>query len=373
MHKIVIVFGNNHLNSLGIVRSLGEYGIRPVCVMSAHDKGFVFDSKYPIIKCFQDNLVDGLNYIIRQYGNEQEKPIVLPSCDIAAHLLEINYEKLKSRFHIHHANKSGVITQYMDKSIIGILAKKYGLNIPRTWVYKKGGSVPCVTFPCFIKAASSILHPNKIAKICYNHEELSSFVKTTDCSSLVIQEYIDKENELCLHGFSINHGKDVYIPYQMSYLQLPAVSFGARVKMKRFSNDILFKAIKELIEDIGYVGIFSVEFIIGKNGICYFTEMNFRNDGYSYFSTKGGASIPYLYCLSIFQNKLVTPSKKIKDELVGINEIYYYAQSVYNNNISLFTYIRHLLLSDALLLFNLKDLKPVFHARIGYSPPIPSR
>ena len=369
MHKIVIVFGNNHLNSLGIVRSLGEFGIRPVCVMSAYDKGFVFDSKYPIVKCFQNSLEDGLNFIIQQYGNEKEKPIVIPSCDTAAHLLDIHSENLNSRFHIHYANKPGVITQYMDKLTIGVLAKKHGLHIPNTWIYEKGDRIPNVTFPCFIKAASSILHPNKIAKICYNHEELSSQIKTIGCPRIVIQDYVDKENEMCLHGFSINHGKDIYIPYQMTYLQLPAMSFGARVKMKKFSNNILFEAIKKLIEDIGYVGIFSVEFVIGKNGICYFTEINFRNDGYSYFSTKGGASIPYLYCLSIIQNELVVPSNKIKDEFVGINEIYYYAQSVHNNNISLFTYIRHLLLSNALLLFNLRDFKPVFHARIGYNPP----
>lgn len=77
----VIVFGSNHLNALGIVRGLGQNGVSPICILTENNRGFVFDSKYPAFCVFQQDAAEGLDYIIQHYGNEEEKPIIIPSCD----------------------------------------------------------------------------------------------------------------------------------------------------------------------------------------------------------------------------------------------------------------------------------------------------
>lgn len=368
MKNKVIVFGNNHLNALGIVRSLGENDINPICVLTGNHRGFVFDSKYPDTCVFQPDVKQGLDFIIHYFENEIEKPIIIPCGDMVVHILDINFNNLSSGFYIHHANEVGKLTSFMNKERVGLLAAKYGLLIPRTWVYKKGNSIPMVTFPCFVKALSSLYAKKKIAEICYSIEELEAVIEKTKCQQLVIQEWIDKMDELCLMGFSINRGEDVCLPYQMNYLQLPSKSFGARVQLTVFKDNDLYNVIKMLIKEIGFVGLFSAEFIIDKKGDRYFTEINFRNDGYSYFSTKGGFSLPYYFCMSLLRKQLVFPNKEIKQKLIGVNELYYYAQCCQSKKISFCRFIKDVLSADALLLGNLKDPKPVFHARVGYYP-----
>ena len=65
--------------------------------------------------------------------------------------------------------------------------------------------------------------------------------------------------------------------------------------------------IKTLMNEVGYVGLFSVEFMHDKkDSLIYFTEINFRNDGTNSFIVHGGVNLPYLH----YQDLLGLPHKK---------------------------------------------------------------
>lgn len=133
----IIVIGANHSNTLGAVRSLGEEGVKPICVLHGNGTGLIFDSKYPNFCVYRPNVRECLEYIKENFSNEKYKPIILPCEDIASSLIDLNYNDLKNDFYIHNAGEQGRITHYMDKRTIGLLAEKHGFKIPKTWIYTK--------------------------------------------------------------------------------------------------------------------------------------------------------------------------------------------------------------------------------------------
>lgn len=53
--------------------------------------------------------------------------------------------------------------------------------------------------------------------------------------------------------------------------------------------------VERFMKEIGYTGLFSMEFIRGKDGKDYFLEINMRNDGNSYCATSAGCNLPFLF------------------------------------------------------------------------------
>ena len=73
--------------------------------------------------------------------------------------------------------------------------------------------------------------------------------------------------------------------------------------------------IKTLMNEVGYVGLFSVEFMHNKkDGLIYFTEVNFRNDGENAFIVHEGVNLPFLHFQDLLDKpkKLFTPTTKSK-------------------------------------------------------------
>lgn len=65
-HKFVIL-GDDHFNPLGIVRSLGEIGIKPDVIVVGGDEHLISSSKYPAIVTFVTCLDDSLNLLRNKY------------------------------------------------------------------------------------------------------------------------------------------------------------------------------------------------------------------------------------------------------------------------------------------------------------------
>lgn len=88
--NIVIVFGNDHTNSVGVIQSLGKVGYRSIGLVYGFKNDFVKSSKYvdSLItgKDAQDCIVKLLN---TDLGYLQKLPIIA-TCDMAALTLERN-------------------------------------------------------------------------------------------------------------------------------------------------------------------------------------------------------------------------------------------------------------------------------------------
>ena len=101
--KKVIVLGNDHTNSLGIIQSLGKEGYYMIA--------FVWGLKTDILRCSKylkeihsgKNIDSCIAKILKYNIGEDEKIPIIACCDAAALALERNADKLRERFVFEHA------------------------------------------------------------------------------------------------------------------------------------------------------------------------------------------------------------------------------------------------------------------------------
>lgn len=363
----VIVFGCNHLNMLGLVRSLGEKGIRPYCILLNSADGLVFRSKYPAMCHFASTPQEGYQYIVDHYSNEPVKPILLSSDDVTETIFDRNATALRKHFIVPAADEDGRVTFLMEKYNIANLAVKYGLHVPKMWIIACGDDIPeGMQFPVFTKSLKSIDGGKQENGKCDCKEDLIQSINNSRARALLVQTYIEKETELDFPG--VADGKTVFLPFVLKYIRFSENAYGGYVRLERTEQSAFLDNIRQLVIETKYKGMFSVEFILGKDGVTYFTEINFRHDGQSYFTTTGGANLPYLYCKSCVENELTT-NCKINKTVVGMNELVDFYQSVSTNKISKFKWIWQCLFADSHLLWNSKDNGPFWYTiKNGYNP-----
>ena len=83
MSEYIVFVSKEHYNQLGIVRTLGEAGIKPVTVIVEGDLRFVGQSKYVKKRHYVKSSEDGVKLIIDQYARKGEKSFILTGDDVA--------------------------------------------------------------------------------------------------------------------------------------------------------------------------------------------------------------------------------------------------------------------------------------------------
>lgn len=197
-----IVFGAEHYNPLGIVRSLGEYGIKPIGIFVKNDRKIASKSKY-LKECFYvDSIQDGYNLLMAKFAHLEKKPFVYLSDDKSVSLFDNKYNALKDNFYFFNAKEAGGINKYLDKYTQCQLAEKCGIPIAKTWVVSKNEYPDDLVYPIMTKASISTIDNWKSdVFICNNKDDLEEAYNKIKSKRIVLQQYIKKKNELCLDGY----------------------------------------------------------------------------------------------------------------------------------------------------------------------------
>lgn len=98
-----------------------------------------------------------------------------------------------------------------------------------------------------------------------------------------------------MEGCSIIEEKDVLISIASTYNYQLEDSYSPYMTVSNLENDDLKTKLKNMIEDIGFEGIFEIEFLIDQDNSLYFLEINFRNSTWSYASTVAGMPLPIIW------------------------------------------------------------------------------
>lgn len=306
-----IVLGAEHYNSLGIVRSLGEEGIKPIVITINTKLKITSASKYCGEIYHVDTLEQAVDMILRngfEGMRHGEKIFVLASDDITTSYFDQRYEELKGQFYFYNAGAPGRITETMEKNRLCELAAKYGFLIPETYKVKIGEIPEGLTYPVLTKADDSFGRNWKAAThICHNEEELKKAFEVIEQDRILIQRYIRKKNELCLDGYTWNHGKNVFIGIASSYKYVLPDRYSYYMDIFNFHNEKLQKCLEGIFSEIGFEGIFSVEFLVDAEGNLYFLEINFRNSTWSYASTKVGMNLVTGWCSAMLEGERHVP------------------------------------------------------------------
>lgn len=356
----VIVFGCNHQNMLGLVRSLGEKGIRPYCVLLKSKDGTVFCSKYPAFCHFAESPEAGYQYIIEHYSNEDVKPILLSSDDVTETLFDRNASKLREHFIVPAAEEDGRITFLMSKFNIASLANQYGFVTPKMMILKKEDTIPNdLDYPVFTKSVKSIDGGKKEERKCNNANELKGVLEKCKSDGLLVQQFIDKKDEIDFIGYAA-HGQ-VYMPYIQHQLRFSDHAYGGYHRFDKLEDGEFIGRIKNMIREIRFQGLFSVEFLVDKNNNWYFTEINFRHDGHDYLITSVGVNLPWLYCCAVTGEDVELQPKPKKNSFTGMNEIVDISQFVVTKKISPIKWFWQFITADTHILWNWHDMGPVKH------------
>ena len=321
MKNELIIIGGNHHNTLGVIRALGYKGLKPILLLITDDANpFVGYSKY-IDKCeVLKSKHDIVPFLIEYAKNIECKAVIFSCADFVTAELDNSYDLLHEHYYLPTANGQGICNHYMDKNTMAKLAQNVGVNIPRTWIAepKKQVDLSEIHFPCIVKPLASIYGSKAQIRIFDKKDLLLSYLDEHKDKRFIIQEYIDKDFEYQLIGCSLNYGDEIIIPgYSKCIRPCPGTNTGF-LEYKPFDDfKCEINACKEFIKQIGYQGLFSMEYLRDKKGNDYFMEINMRNDGNGICVTGAGVNLPYIwyqYCVGGDYKKEV--SNVIKDIFV---------------------------------------------------------
>lgn len=302
MNNEILIIGGNHQNPLGVIEALGRKGLRSnVLIVSNCKNSFVLKSKYIKRGWICKDYKEALTCIRKRFKDRNRKAVVFACCDDAASMLDLNYDELKNYLILPGVEEQGKLTQWMDKERMVKEAVKIGLFVPQTWIINKSSNLSKIEYPCVTKSMSSINNGKSEFSLCKNESELVYFMRNKAHNEQIqIQKFIDKEYEFQYLGLSLHSGKEIiipgrtHIPKTTNFNNITFLHYG---KCRETDNiDTFYKTLR-FIEITKYSGLFSMEFMHGKDGKDYFLEMNFRNDGNGICVTSAGTNLPYIWYL----------------------------------------------------------------------------
>lgn len=294
-HKHIVFCGDN-MNALGLIRSVGEKDLTPIIVNYTPQPYLINHSKYAKFFYQVDSAEAGLDLIIKKWGSESEKPFIYTMDEYTTMLLDKHYNELIDKFYFFNCGKAGALAYYQDKKNLCDLAEQCGIPQPKGEVLKKGELPKALRYPVLTKVTLSIKGGWKDdVFICQNAEELKEAYTHIKADELLVQEYIEKKNELCIDGISINGGEYTFFSYTSEYLRMSKQSFGNYMRFIPYENQEVKDKITDILKRSHYTGLFDAECLIGKDGKLYFLEINFRNSAWSYAYTYGGINLPYYW------------------------------------------------------------------------------
>lgn len=358
-----IVIGEEHYTPLGVIRSLGEYGIKPVAMILKSDRGRIASVSKYINKLYRINTYEETLSLLKKYKNLNVKPIVIPCDDIIVGLLDNQYNELKDYFIVSNAGVQGRISYFEQKKVLCDLAFISGLRVAKTWPVKRGEIPDDIEYPVITKPGSSYEGWKQDYYICKSREELILAFEKIKGKDLLLQQYIQKINELCLDGIAINNGKDIMIAISSNYTYILPDYYSMEMIISNFENEYIRSSVNHMLEKIGYNGIFSIEFLIDNDNKLWFLEINFRNSTWSYASTKLGMNLPILWAQGMLVGKIPSDSlKRIPSGYKAMAEVPDFEQRVRKHKMLSFQeWLQEVKSCDCLFFYSSRDLKPFLY------------
>lgn len=361
-HKF-IVFCRDHNNPLGMCWSLAKEGISPIVVLIGEKPSMVNHSNC-VREYYQFNtLAEGFSFIVNSYKNEPFKPFLLTGQDELTEYVDQHYNEIKDFFYTYNDGAQGAITFNNQKDVQCRIAEECGIHSPKGVVLKKGEVPQGLRYPIFTKVTMATRGAWKQdVHICKNEKELTDAWSEIEADEMLVQEFIEKKNELCIDGFSIKGGEEIFLSYTSEYIRFSNKSFGNYMRMKKYNNEDVKNKIKSMIRKTGYSGIFCVECIIDKNEDLYFLEVNYRYSGWGYAHTYGGVNLPLLWAKSTLANKIDENSIVLRETpFTAMDEIADFSDILNHKTVSIFTWFRQFISCDCCYTYNKVDKAPFYN------------
>lgn len=291
----IIVIGNTHHNTLGMVRCIGKIDLLCDLILVDSVPSYIAKSRYVKSTHYLSTENEIIDFLMSKYRDEKSKCIILCCTDTVESILDMNYEKLKDYFYFFNAGEVGKVTSFMNKQTQIDLAKSVGISVPFSIEYN--GNINDVIFPCIIKPIQSICGGKHIES-CNDTKTLKNALRNfSSTDKILIQQRINKQSEIVILGVSVN-GSVIIPGYILKHRDFNGGTLYSSVcAIEELPKNLVMKC-KELISIMHYEGLFGIEFIKDKNDF-YFIEINLRNDATTYAMAIAGVNLPEIYITSL--------------------------------------------------------------------------
>lgn len=360
-HRFVVV-GEEHYNPLGVIRALGEQGINPDFIAIEGKSKVASKSKYVRKNHYVSDFHKAYDVLTEEYGGQKEKPFVITTDDDIQQLLDENYDRMSKEFIFFNAGENGRITKYMNKKEILDLAVKHGLQVLPTVMVDRGKIPSDLAYPIITKSISPNVGGWKAdVHICNNADELRSAYENIKSPQVLLQRFIEKKNEYCLDGFAVNRGRKMFVPTASSYNYPIRGYYSPYMTVYPFDDEKMKTALTGMLSEIGFEGIFSIEFLIDGDGTYYFTEINFRNSTWAYIAAKLGMPLPILWAEAMLSGDINKGWYKIiPDHYTAMVEPIDYAKRIWGGDITLADWLIDFKMTDCPFYLDFNDPEPFY-------------
>ena len=313
----IIILSRNYSNGLAVARSLGAEGFKIYFIASSFREGandIAAKSKY--INKFSEIVsskvgdeghdLDLINEIMKYAGRFEDKPVLFPTDDYTASIMDNNRDALSPYFLMPEIGdgKQGTLSSYMDKTLQLRMAKEIGLNTPVSMaVSLRDDEIALpegIPYPCFVKPIQSIMGYKTEMKVCSDEDELRDHLagmrERYSDRDVLVQEFLDIDTEYASAGVCLDQA--VILPALIRKTRIGqhgrgVTLTGELVPFDVLGEDVCKKAI-ELLQSFHYTGNFGMEFNV-VDGKVYFNEVNLRSAGESYAYFKSGVNLPLIF------------------------------------------------------------------------------
>ena len=357
---LCIVFALEHYNPLNMIRALGENGICPVYISVKRRYEVAVYSKYISRLHRVDSVEEGYALVMKEYGGMNPKPYILFSDDKSVGYFDLHYDEWKDNFITYNAGQSGRINEFMDKFKIQQLAKKHGFNVLDSYVIGKSDPIPSgLWYPVITKDIS----PNSgnwksDVYICANEGELKDAMTKIASPVVMVQHFVDKKNELALEGYTIDRGRQMQIITQMTWKYLIQGYYSPYHDVCMFTDKEMESKLQAMFEEVGFEGVFEVEFLIDKDGTVYFMETNFRASAWNPTCKFAGMPLDYLWIKGM-ENGFIDPAdRKEFEPFTSMSEVIDYGKRVEGGIVTLAEWLRDFKEAKCLYIYDKNDPEP---------------
>ncbi len=359
---LCIVFALEHYNPLGQIRSLGEMGISPVYISVKRRYEVATKSKYISRLHRVDSVEEGYELLMREYGHfdRAHRPFLIFSDDKTTGYFDMRFDEWKDRFIAFNAGAQGRISRFMDKYVIQQLAKKHGFNVLDSYVVTKSDPIPGnLHYPVITKDIS----PNSgnwksDVFICQDEAELRAAIDKIVSPQIMLQHFVDKQNEMALEGYTINHGQQMQIVTQMTWKYLIQGYYSPFHDVTQFRNPDMERRLHAMFEEIGFEGIFEVEFLIDKDGTFYFMETNFRASAWNPTGLVAGMPLAYLWIKGMDNGFIDPADRKDFADFTSMSEVIDFGKRVDTGKITLAEWLADFKKAKCTYIYNENDPGP---------------
>ena len=194
--------------------------------------------------------------------------------------------------------------------------------------------------------------------VCQNEEELKESIKKITSPLIMIQHFVDKQNEMALEGYTINRGKDMQIITQMTWKYLIQGYYSPFHDVCMFTDKEMEHKLQAMFEEIGFEGVFEVEFLIDKDGTFYFMETNFRASAWNPTCKFAGMPLDYLWVKGMENGYIDPADRRVFEPFTSMSEVIDYDKRVEGGMVSIAEWLRDFKDAKCVYIYDKEDRAP---------------